>query len=128
MTTSQADFDRITEELAAREPIFHRAEFGTAREDFDRLMASDFSEVGASGKVYSRELVLQTLVERHRHPVVEHLVVSDFACRRVAPDTWLATYRLEQDGGRLTRRSTLWRMSPEGWKIVHHQGTLVAEG
>lgn len=128
MTTAPEDAHRIAGELAAREPIFHRPEFGTRREDFDRLMATDFSEVGASGATYSREFVLETLVERHRHPVVERLVVSDFACRQVAPALWLASYRLEQDGDRVSRRSTLWRRTSEGWQIVHHQGTLVSAG
>ena len=43
------------EAMVAREPIFHRAEFGTGREDFAHMTAEDYWEVGASGKVYRRD-------------------------------------------------------------------------
>jgi hypothetical protein len=36
------------------------------------------------------------------------------------------TYTLHQ-GARITRRSTIWRRTGEGWKIVYHQGTMVEE-
>lgn len=118
--------DDVTQALAAREPIFHRPEFGTTCADFDRMMADDFWEVGASGTKYSREFVLDTLAQRHKSSAPEHLIVSDFVCRPVAADTYLVTYQLEQDGGRLSRRSTLWQYSPDGWKILFHQGTLIS--
>ena len=121
-----SQLDDVTRELAAREPVFHQPEFGTTRADFDRMMTDDFWEVGASGKKYSREFVLDTLEQRHKSSVPEHLVVSDFACRRVATDTYLVTYQLEQDGDRFSRRSTLWQHSPDGWKILYHQGTLIS--
>ncbi len=117
--------ESVARELAAREPIFHRPEFGTSRSDFDAMMVDDFWEVGASGQVYSRAQVLDILEQRHRAPVAEDFEVSDFACRPVGADTWLVTYRLLQQGNRCTRRSTLWRRAADGWKIVYHQGTLV---
>jgi hypothetical protein len=69
--------------------------------------------------------VLDTLAQRHGAPQDDHWVVTDFACRPIAPDVFLATYQLEQDGGRLSRRSTLWRLTPTGWKALYHQGTLI---
>jgi hypothetical protein len=117
--------DAVAKELLAREPIFHRPEFGTSRADFDGMMADDFWEVGASGRIYSREFVLDTLAERGHSPAEDHWVVTDFACREVAREIFLTTYQLEQDGGRLSRRSTLWRCTAAGWKILYHQGTLI---
>ncbi len=115
----------IQKELEAREPIFHPPEFGTTRADFDAMMTSDFSEIGASGKRYSREYVLDMLEERHRQPAVEDLQPSDFECRRLCANLYLLTYLLPQPG-RLTRRTTLWRRCDEGWKIAFHQGTIIA--
>jgi len=114
---------RVAEELAAREPIFHRPEFGTSRADFEAMMDDGFFEVGASGKKYSRQFVLDAL-ELRDHTAAERLVVTDFACRRLSNDTWLVTYLLEQPNARMSRRSTLWRLSAQGWKILYHQGTL----
>ncbi|WHZ12746.1 MAG: hypothetical protein OJF60_003187 [Burkholderiaceae bacterium] len=119
--------DQVARELAAREPIFHRAEFGTRRSDFEGMTTDDFWEIGASGRIYSRAFVLDALEQRHRTPVVERLIVTDFACRRIVADVYLATYRLEQADGRLSRRSTLWRRSPQGWKALYHQGTLISD-
>lgn len=39
----------VLEQLSAREPIFHRAEFGVSREDFERMTVEEFWEIGASG-------------------------------------------------------------------------------
>ena len=89
------------------------------------MVADDFWEVGASGQKYSRETVLDILEQRHNQPVEENYSVSDFACRRIGPDTYLVTYQLEQENSRLSRRATLWQSSSDGWKILYHQGTLI---
>src|SRR5208337_4880717 len=54
----------VLDELKSREPIFHHPELGTTRADFDKMMAPDFWEVGASGRRYSRGYVLEVLVRR----------------------------------------------------------------
>ena len=121
-----AEHSSVADELLAMEPIFHRSESGTTRVDFERLMDAAFHEVGASGRRYDRAFVLDELERRHREPVAERWQVSEFRCDGIAADTWLATYTLDQDG-RLSRRATIWRQTPGGWKIVYHQGTLVAD-
>jgi hypothetical protein len=116
----------ILEALQQREPIFHRPEFGTTRQDFEAMTLDDFWEVGASGQRYSRAYVLDVLEERFRHPTYDEWETSDFHCREIASDNYLLTYTLKQ-GERVTRRATLWRHTAEGWKIVYHQGTIVAD-
>lgn len=114
----------IQKELEAREPIFHRPEFGTTRSDFDAMMTADFWEIGASGQRYSRTYVLDTLEERYREPVVEDLRPTDFECRQLSPDTYLLHYILPQPD-RLTRRTTIWQRVGGTWKIAFHQGTII---
>src|SRR5689334_11631866 len=58
----------VLQELIRREPIFHRPELGTTRADFENMTASDFWEVGASGRRYGRKYVLETLEKRHAAP------------------------------------------------------------
>ncbi len=116
----------IQEELAAREPIFHHPELGTTRADLEAMTVSDFWEVGASGRRYSREYVFSVLEERSESPGNDKWETSGFHCREIAPDNYLLTYTLDQQG-RITRRATLWRRTPDGWKIVYHQGTVVHE-
>ncbi|WP_260734951.1 nuclear transport factor 2 family protein [Tunturiibacter lichenicola] len=117
----------ILEELKQREPIFHRPEFGTTRADFEGMMHTDFWEIGASGRRYAREYVLNELEKRHQHPQKEEWETSEFHCRLLAPDLYLLTYTLIQDKIRKTRRSTIWQYTLLGWKIVFHQGTVVED-
>lgn len=116
----------ILQQLVDREPIFHRPEFGTTRPDFERMVAPDFWEVGASGRRYSREFVLDELEKRHSLPVVEQWDADEFHCLELAADLYLLTYTLSMDD-RKTRRSTIWKCDGGEWKIIYHQGTVVAE-
>lgn len=111
-------------ELKAREPIFHRPEWGASRPQFEGMTADDFWEIGASGRRYSRDFVLDTLEQRHATPHQDIWETRDFHCREIAPSNYLLTYTLIQ-GDRVTRRSTIWRHTPSDWKIVFHQGTVV---
>ena len=128
--TTDSRLREVLQELRDREPIFHRPELGTTRPDFEQTTDEGFWEVGASGRRYSREHVLDVLEDRHQ--VASHLALedtwqaSDFACRELASDTYLLTYTLLQ-GSRRTRRLTVWRNTPKGWKILFHQGTLIED-
>jgi hypothetical protein len=128
--TTESRLRELLQELSCREPIFHRPELGNTRTDFEAMTEDGFWEVGASGRRYSREHVLDVLEDRHQ--VASHLALEDtweaidFACRELGSDTYLLTYTLQQ-GQRKTRRATVWRRSADDWKILFHQGTLVED-
>ena len=84
----------VFSELSAREPIFHRPEFGTSRADFERMTTAGFWEIGASGRRYSRDEVLDVLEKRYSAPHEDVWETSDFKCRQLAPDVYLLTYTL----------------------------------
>lgn len=127
-TTPQipAELAGVLEELRGLEPIFHRASFGTTTEDFDRRMAPGFFQVGASGRIYTRQFVLENYQKSFPTitPQTEQWKLSELGLRQLGPETFLLTYTLDQCG-RLSRRVTLWQRAPKGWQIVYHQGTLV---
>lgn len=127
MLKPDAGLAGVLEELKAREPIFHRPEWGTARADYDRMTAADFWEVGASGKRYTRESVLDELERRNATPHEDDLEAFGFHCQKLSEDVYLLTYTLRQPKDRWTRRATVWRHTVEGWQIVYHQGTVVQE-
>jgi hypothetical protein len=118
------ELQAVLEELRQREPIFHQPRFGTTRRDFERMTDPNYWEVGASGRRYSRDFVLDTLESRQPDPEEASWVTRDFQCRKIAADNYLITYTLSQ-GPRTTRRATLWRRCVDGWKILYHQGTMV---
>ena len=116
----------VLEALVAREPLFHRPEFGITRADFARMIADDYREVGASGRHYDRDCVLDVLEQRHRAPHEDPWETRDFHSRALAGDVFLLTYTLHQ-AARISRRMTLWRRTPDGWRALYHQGTLVQD-
>jgi hypothetical protein len=130
--TTSPELAGILAELIAREPIFHRPEFGATRTDSERMMADGFWETGASGRRYSREFVLDELDRRRFVPHTDVWETSDFVCRHLAGNVYLLTYTLLQDTllqdkMRLTRRTTIWQKTADGWKILYHQGTIVQD-
>jgi hypothetical protein len=125
---THTDFDLlpVLDELRRYEPIFHTQEFGLSTSAHDRRMSPDYWEVGASGRRYSREFILNHLA---RIPPVDAQLAgwktSGHALRQLSRDTYLLTYTLQQDD-RLTRRSTIWQSTPQGWTILFHQGTVAS--
>jgi len=118
----------VLAELRLREPIFHAPAFGLSADEFLRSTAPGYWEVGASGRRYSRELILTWARERPEHFVDGSKVgwrTEDFGLLQLGPETYLLTYTLDQNG-RHTRRSTIWRQDNDGWRILFHQGTIVA--
>jgi hypothetical protein len=124
------ELSHVLQELILREPIFHRPELGTMRADFKRMTLSDFWEVGASGRRYSRSYVIDELERRYGVAGEDHAPdswkTSGFHCRRLSGDVYLLTYTLLQ-GERKTRRTTVWQQTMDGWKVVFHQGTVVQD-
>lgn len=88
------------------------------------LLAHDFVEFGASGKVWTREEILTLLATENYDPPA----IENFQCLQIAPDVALVTYQaLRTDastGDRsITLRSSIWSKGPWGWRMRFHQGT-----
>ena len=124
------DENKILDELKSREPIFHHPEkFGKTKEDIENQMCDEFWEVGASGNVFTKQDVIETLLERYNDTDHQDIwEAKDFELTKIATDNYLLTYVLIQDKTRVTRRSTLWRRVNGDWKILYHQGTIVDGG
>ncbi len=107
--------------LLTREPLFHRREFVFDEASFDAEIAPDFFEIGASGAVYTREFVRETVLARLAGVASDSLaggfLVADAATREVASGLWQITYTLHGQG-RLTRRSTVYRRTKTGWQAA----------
>lgn len=127
---SGASKSKILEELKSREPIFHHPEkFGKTKQDIENQMCDEFWEVGASGNVYTKQDVLDTLLVRYNDLNYQDIwEAKDFELTKITADNYLLTYVLIQDKTRVTRRSTLWRRVNGSWKIFYHQGTVIAGG
>jgi hypothetical protein len=88
------------------------------------LLAEGFEEFGASGRVWTREQILELVAtEKYDPPQVE-----DFRCALIAEGAALVTYRtvrtVPDSGERMaTVRSSLWTERAGEWRVRFHQGT-----
>ncbi len=122
---SEPSIETILAELAAREPIFDYRESSASREALEAMTDEAFWEIGASGRVYERGLVIDNLLERYRRQPEPHgWPCRDFRITCLAEGLYHLSYILEEPDRR-SRRSTFWRRTPTGWKIVFHQGTVI---
>ncbi|KJV55575.1 hypothetical protein OCHUTO_0786 [Orientia chuto str. Dubai] len=89
-------------------------------------MCDEFWEVGVSGNVYTKQDVIETLLERYSNQGDQDIwEAKDFELTKIVTDNYLLTYILIQDKTRATRRSALWRRVNGDWKILYHQGTII---
>ena len=86
------------------------------------LLADDFREFGASGRIFNKGSILAELTTES----AATLTLDDFACQQLAPGVALVTYRsqrIDATGTRTALRSSLWIHRDNRWQILFHQGT-----
>lgn len=116
--------DHPFQELLAREPLTHRLPAQASRDTIADLLDPEFHEVGASGEVYSRGLVIDVVEGRYRSgtdPDDSRWCLQDPSIRQLGNDLYLFTYTLEFHG-RISRRATLWQWQAPAWRALYHQG------
>ncbi len=102
----------ITLEQRLLEPAVRRD-----RPALEQLLHEDFTEFGASGRVYDREGIIATLLASDGATAAAY----DFNGQWLSPDVALLTYRTEA-----SLRTSIWcREQGAPWQILHHQGTPV---
>lgn len=91
--------------------------------DVRALLAPEFVEFGASGRVFDRDAILAMLAAE---PPRVALRARGFKVRLLAPGAALTTWRVTRDDGIETLRSSVWQQQGGAWLMVFHQGTLAA--
>lgn len=86
------------------------------------LLADDFTEVGALGEVWDRPSLLKLLEQGADD--VDVIDVHNLT-GRVLDNGYVLTLWDSHRSGRRARRSSVWRRSPTGWQLVHHQSTIL---
>lgn len=91
----------------------------------DELLDPEFTEIGASGRLWDRRSLI-TVLSQGSHESVVPIAVSDMKGRLLTPGIVHLTY-VSDANGRRARRSSIWRRSEQGWRLYFHQGTLSAD-
>lgn len=86
----------------------------------NRLLAEEFFEFGQSGRVWTR----QEVIEMEPRRIGVRLPLPDFNIHRLGPDVALVTYRSVVTGSEsAANRASVWKRIGPGWRLVFHQGT-----
>ena len=99
------------------------------RSDRDRLAAllhESFTEIGASGRTYTRDDILNNLPNQ---PPANHSL-TNFQARQLSPTIALTTYTTTctnptTNQSHNARRSSIWIRTAATWQLIFHQGTLI---
>jgi hypothetical protein len=106
-----------------RELALLTTEVRGSADQLEELLDPDFAEIGKSGRLSTRAEMIAALVA-DTDPDKHAVDFSDMSGRTVGPGFVLLTY-VTQVEGRRARRSSLWRRSMNGWRVLHHQGTPI---
>ncbi|MDP6822153.1 MAG: DUF4440 domain-containing protein [Dehalococcoidia bacterium] len=115
-----------TAELVRLEESLWREETRFDAERMNELLSNEFVEIGRSGRIYDRSAVLAV----PHQEIKSVLPLRDLNCRLLHPDIAQVTYRSDVNytsGRELAQRSSIWKRTSAGWKLVFHQGTAIPE-
>jgi hypothetical protein len=117
--------DEITAQLFALEEALLDPAVRRDRARVSELVADDFVEFGSSGRVWTRDAILD-LLEAEKNFIPPS--VEEMACRSLGEGVMLVTYRtvrFNMDTGvrSTTLRSSVWTNGSRKWQIRFHQGT-----
>ena len=118
--------EMIDDEVAVvieRELALLTSELRGSADRLEELLDPDFEEIGKSGRLWTRGEMIASLVA-DTNPEQHSVSSSEMRGRTVGPGLVLLTYVTEVEG-RQARRSSLWRRSTRGWRVLHHQGTPI---
>ena len=95
---------------------------------YEAILATDFAEIGASGRLWTRAETLEAL---HAEPPNDAITIESFELAGLVPDVVLATYDavgMDPDGVVIRRRrSSTWIRRDDRWQLRFHQGTPVPD-
>jgi hypothetical protein len=116
--------DKLVARLRSREESLLDPTVRRNRAQATALLTEDFQEFGSSGRVWTREQILDLLASERFQP----LSIEDFACHRIADGVALVCYRAVRIDPRTheratTLRSSLWVNQSGEWRMRFHQGT-----
>ena len=116
------------EELLAIELALGRRDEAAIPGGYEAVVAPDFTEIGSSGKWWSRTEILAAM---RSVPVDESVRITRFELVEIEPTTVLVTFdafATGPDGAKhASRRSSIWTRLDGRWQLRFNQGTPLAD-
>jgi glyoxylase I family protein len=89
------------------------------------LLAEDFREFGSSGRIYTRQQIIDALADESPR----NITLSDPLCQQLTECAVLLTYRSTRTStlnvASDALRSSLWIYRDQRWQMLFHQGTPI---
>jgi len=116
----------LKEKIKALEEKLNQAAVRKSPSGLTGLLSEDFIEFGSSGKVYSRQEVIELLM----HESEGQIDLEDFNIEMLSGDVALVTYKASAYDGQTLKtiyslRSSIWKLINDRWQLVFHQGTKI---
>lgn len=115
--------DAVLAEIVELEHLLLDPAFRADPEAVRRLLREDFEEIGASGRHWHRDAIVDALAQDPGHGAETSQIDATF----LAPGCVLITYaaRTLDEARAISRRSSIWVRDEDRWAIRYHQGTPV---
>lgn len=114
--------ESLRDEIYTLEGALLQPEVRRSAERLDALLADDFREFGASGRVYGKADILRVLPAESP----AQYEIGEFEAQPLCEGVVLATYRVVRTSGGMAAvslRSSIWKKVGGEWRMVFHQGT-----
>ena len=112
-------------QLAAVETLERRLlthETRNSREELNALLADEFIEFGSSGRVWSKEEIVQDLLQSPKFEIEIDSVRALHICANAVLITY-RSWRVGEEDSAASLRSSIWQRRDNKWRLVFHQGT-----
>lgn len=120
----------LMQQIIERETTLHQPENRRDEQTTEGLLHGEFSEIGRSGRFYSRQDVVAALNAETDSAAIH---AEEFALSHISNEAVMLTYQsfeLSDNNIKVRRtwRSSLWIKTPRhGWQMRFHQGTPMKE-
>ena len=108
-------------EISLHSPIVRKS-----RRRLETLLSNECLEIGASGKIYGKNEIIDALLEEKE---TNEIQATDFEFRELSPGIAQLIYKsknkLNDEKIRYTIRSSIWKLEGSQWRMVFHQGTAL---
>jgi ribonuclease HI len=111
----------IADAVIAAERTLLDPEVRTDRAALERWLDPEFTEIGQSGRLWTRDEILDDLLTTGQSGYAAAELIEP-QVRELAPDCYLLTC-VVQIGNRRTCRSSIWRLNSGQWRMSFNQGT-----
>ncbi len=123
------DITQLTDHILKQEKRLAASSARQNASELSQMLMDEFVEFGASGRSFNKSDIIALLSNEADFTPYE---ICDFKLNPLGADTVLATYMIaartdchgQPKNG--SRRSSIWKLTGDNWRLFFHQGTPIS--